>query len=75
MANTGAVAARLSKVIDVCAALHQGLKEFEAVVLQENDAIGRSDLIELESITEVKVMHGDKTSKTIQTLTEAMDLL
>ncbi len=69
------VAHRLDKVIDVCAQLYQSLKDFEAVVLKENDAIGRSDLVELEEITDQKVIYGDRTSKLIQTLQEVMDLL
>jgi hypothetical protein len=75
MANHGAVAARLSKVIDVCSALHQGLTEFEAVVLRENEALSRSDLAELEAITDEKVFFGDCTSRSIVALMEAMELL
>ncbi|RZA18020.1 MAG: hypothetical protein EOP10_21725 [Proteobacteria bacterium] len=69
------VAHRLDKVIDVCAQLFQCLKDFEAIVLKENDAIGRSDLMELEAITEEKILYGDRTSKQIQALQEVMDLL
>lgn len=75
MANNDRVAVRLTKVIDVCALLYQCLKEFEEVVLKENEAIGRSDLVELEEITDQKILFGDRTSKQIQALQEAMDLL
>lgn len=75
MAHSDRVSNRLTKVIEVCATLYQGLTEFEAVVLKENEAIGRSDLEELEAITEEKVLFGDRTAKQIQALQEAMDLL
>lgn len=75
MANKDRVAVRLTRVIDVCVLLYQSLKEFEEIVLKENEAIGRSDLQELESITDQKIHFGDQTSRQIQVLQEAMDLL
>lgn len=75
MSNLDRVNARLTKVNEVCATLYQSLKEFEVIVLKENDAIGRSDLAELEGITDDKVLFGDRTSKTIQALQDAMDNL
>ncbi len=66
---------RLSKVIDTCVQLHQVLADFEKVVLKENDAIGRSDLKELEDITDEKLIFGDRVKKQIRALKEAMDFL
>lgn len=75
MADNDRVSNRLTKVTEVCATLYQGLMEFQAIIMKENEAIGRSDLHELENITEEKVLFGDRTSKQIQALQEAMDLL
>ncbi|RYZ65504.1 MAG: hypothetical protein EOP09_14140 [Proteobacteria bacterium] len=74
MGNQG-VGIRLSKVSEYCASLYNVLKEFEGVITQENAAIGRSDLAELESITDEKIVFGEKVKKQIRALKEAMDHL
>jgi hypothetical protein len=66
---------RLSKVTEQCASLYQVLLDFEGVVTKENAAIGRSDLAELEEITDDKIIFGEKVKKEIRALKEAMDHL
>ncbi len=73
MKGNQGVGSRLSRVSESSAALYQVLQDFESVIDRENAAIGRSDLLELESITEDKIIFGEKVKKQIRTLKESMD--
>ncbi|MBC7660370.1 MAG: flagellar export chaperone FlgN [Chitinophagaceae bacterium] len=75
MIGNQGVGNRLNKVTENCAFLFEVLKDFEVVITRENDAIGRSDLAELEAITDEKVIFGEKVKKYIRALKESMDLL
>ncbi len=72
MMNKDRVSQKLDKAIEICSSLYLCLQEFELVVLKENEAIGRSDLAELEAITDEKLLYGDRTSKHIQRLLDLM---
>ncbi len=74
MGNQG-IGNRLNKVTEQCMALHHILIDFETVITKENAAIGRSDLVELENITDEKIVFGEKVKKQIQALKQAMDHL
>lgn len=66
---------RLNKVTELCSSLYLVLQEFEVVITKENAAIGRSDLAELEAITDDKIIFGEKVKKQIRALKEAMENL
>ncbi len=72
MVNKDRVSQKLEKATEICSSLYLCLQEFEQVVQKENEAIGRSDLSELELITDEKLLFGDRTSKHIQKLLEVM---
>jgi len=75
MVGNQGIGNRLNSVTEQCASLYQVLKDFEGVITRENEAIGRSDLAELEAITDEKIIFGEKVKKQILALKQAMDHL
>lgn len=75
MAGNPSIGNRLNKVTELCSSLYLVLQEFEVVITKENAAIGRSDLVELEAITDDKIIFGEKVKKQIRALKEAMEAL
>lgn len=63
----------LKALTEACVQLSSALLAFEAVLVRENSAISRSDINELESITDEKIAFGEKVKSLVRRLSERMD--
>lgn len=63
----------LKALAEACTQLSSALLAFEAVLVRENSALTRSDINELEALTDEKIAFGEKVKSLVRRLTERMD--
>lgn len=73
--NSELILKRVAALTLSCDALARTIRGFEVILRQENEAISRSDINELEAITQHKVYFGDKVDSAVQEIRKIVMML